>query len=190
MKKLLVIVWVLAAFPLFAQDETPSRWAVYAYAGPNFYLNNFDKFKSYVDGRNFSFGARVMWEPEHRISLGLKVGYYYIYRINFPGAGQGRVVLTAIPIQPFITMRLYKGFYGNFGMGPSIYTNKVEFNGSEVLNDSFTSLADVSVGFGYLQRRVGKVSFGGEVEYFYSAKSNENLMTISFVTRFPLGKGR
>lgn len=189
MKKLSIIILlaVLVHQEILAQDSTrTSKFSVFASVGPNLYINNFDQFKKFVDGSNYSLALRVMWEPEHRLSIGLKTGYYRIYTVNFTGVNSGKFTLTAIPIQPFITMQLFKGFYAFYGMGPSLYFNKITSSAGELLNDSFLSLADISTGIGYLRRLKNKVSFGAEAEYFHSSKSDENLITVSFVTRVPL----
>ena len=154
---------------LLAQDShrTP-KFSVYGSGGPNLYLNNFDYFKKFVDPVHYSFSARIMWEPKYRVSIGLMTGFYRIYTVNFNGPNNGKFTLSAIPIQTLFTMKLYKGTYALFGMGPSIYYNRITTNKGEVLNASFLSLADVSLGFGYIPRLRNKLSFGTEFAYFFS----------------------
>ena len=184
---ILLLLFVFAQAHVFAQkSDRTSKFSVYLSAGPNLYLNNFDRFRRFVEPVHYNLGARIMWEPASRLSLGLKTGYYHIYTVNFNGRNSGKFTLTAIPIQTFFTMMVYKGAYVLFGMGPSVYHNRISTNKGDVLNASFLSLADVSGGFGYIERKRKKVSFGAEFEYFFSAKSEENLLSLSLLVRLPL----
>ena len=183
---LLLLLFVAQAHAFAQKPPRTPKFSVYLSAGPNLYLNNFDRFKRFVEPIHFNLGARIMWEPASRLSLGLKTGYYHIYTVNFNGKNNGKFTLTAIPIQTFFTMKIYKGSYILFGMGPSVYHNRISTIKGDVLNASFLSLADVSGGFGYIERNRKKVSFGAEFEYFFSAKSEENLLSLSLLVRLPL----
>ncbi len=186
-QSILFLVLLSVQVQALGQDSlrTP-KFSVYASVGPSLYINNFDYFSKFVDPLHYNFTARIMWEPKYRISIGLKSGYHKIYTVNFNGPNNGKFTLSAIPIQTLFTMRLFKGSYALFGMGPSLYYNSITTSKGEVLNASFYSLADISAGFGYIQRSRDKLSFGAEFEYFFSSKSNENLMSLSFIARLPL----
>ena len=184
------LLFILLSFILtqtLAQDSLRlSKFCVYGSAGPNLYMNNFDRFSNFVEPVHYNFGVRIMWEPKSRMSIGLKTGYYRIYVVNFNGPDRGKFTLSAIPVQTFFAIRLYKGTYALFGMGPSVYYNTISTSKGTILNASYLSLADVSGGFGYLSQTSSKLSFGAEFEYFFSAKSNEHLLSLSFIMRLPL----
>ncbi|CAN5420922.1 hypothetical protein BH10BAC4_BH10BAC4_19380 [soil metagenome] len=188
MKRYILLVFFLISWiQVDAQDSLRRpKFSAYGSAGINLYLNNFDYFKKFVNPVHYNFSLRLMWEPASRVSIGLKTGYYRIYTVDFNGPNNGKFSLSAIPIQTFFTMTLYKGVYALFGMGPSLYFNNISTSKGEVLNASFYSLADISAGFGYIQKPRNSFSFGAEFEYFYSSKSNENLLSLSFIARLPL----
>ena len=188
MRQSILFLLLLASHVQALAQDAPktSKFSVYASVGPSLYLNNFDYFSKFVDPFHYNFTARIMWEPKYRISIGLKSGYHKIYTVNFNGPNNGKFTLSAIPIQTLFTMRLFKGSYALFGMGPSLYYNNIVTSKGDVLNASFYSLADISAGFGYIQRSRDKLSFGAEFEYFFSSKSNENLLSLSFIARLPL----
>lgn len=189
MKKYLFITLLgLMQLQASAQEQegrTP-KFILYASAGPSLYLNNFDYFKKLVDPWSYNFSAKVMWEPRSRIAIGLKTGYRKLYDVNFPGNNGGKITLTMIPIQTAFQMKLYKGTYAHFGMGPSVFFNKISYSKGDLLNSSFLSLGDISAGFGYVKTARNKMTFGAEFEYFHAAKSDENLLSLSFVMRLPL----
>lgn len=183
----LIMAFILTQGVLYAQQqERVSKFSVYASAGPNLYLNNFDYFKKLVEPVHFNFGARIMWEPEHRLAIGLKTGYYKMYTVNFQGSNNAKIDLSAIPIHTFFTMKLYKGFYAHFGMGPTVFLNKISNDTGEKLSYSYLSLADVTGGFGYIQRPRKGFSFGAELEYFHASKADDHLLSLSFLARLPL----
>ena len=103
------------------QMQSVSGIAVYAAAGPNYFLNNFQEFRKKVNTINYNVSVRVMWEPAYKVSLGLKTGYYKIYTVSFTGArANANFDLTAIPIQIFVQTKISKNFYAFYGMGPTV----------------------------------------------------------------------
>jgi hypothetical protein len=48
------------------------RFTLYAGVGPNFYFNNLVLAKDDVNELSYSFVGRIMWEPEHNLSLGIE----------------------------------------------------------------------------------------------------------------------
>jgi hypothetical protein len=96
------------------------RFTVYGGFGPNYYFNNLVIAKNSVNEFNYSFVGRIMWEPEHRLSVGIETGYYRLYTVNFNGPQHSKVVNSAVPIQVVIGMRIHKVFYTNLSMGLSI----------------------------------------------------------------------
>ena len=51
------------------------RWTVSGGIGPNYFINNLQLAKDKVTELNYSFVARLMWEPEYFLSLGVETGY-------------------------------------------------------------------------------------------------------------------
>ena len=82
--KLLIIacsIHAIAQTTNYTKPKKKSKFAVYAGFGPNYYFNNLALGKSYINDFNYSFTGRVMWEPEHLLSLGIESGYYRLYTI-------------------------------------------------------------------------------------------------------------
>ena len=156
--------------------------SVYATAGPNYFLNNFQQFRKRVSPIDYNLSLRIMWEPAFRVSLGLKTGYYKIYTVSLTGAkANANFVLSAIPIQLFVKTKISKRFYAFYGMGPSVCLNTMSANNGESIHASFVSFADMSAGFGYLKSLNRKFLLGTELEYYHSSKSAENILTLTLV---------
>jgi len=158
------------------------HFAVYAGFGPNFYFNNLQIGKNYVNEFNYSFTGRFMWEPEHLLSLGFESGYYRLYTFNAPGINKVHITNTAIPLQVVVSMKLLTSFYINFSMGQSILHNSAS---SENLGDfkaSSLSVADFTGTFGYRHRlKNNRFSIGTEAKYFYSSSFSDKSIALVFV---------
>jgi hypothetical protein len=172
---------------LSQQMQRISGISVYATAGPNYFLNNFQQFKKRVDPMNYNLSFRIMWEPAYRVSLGLKTGYYKISTVSLIGPkANANFILSAIPIQLFVKTKISKRFYAFYGMGPSVCLNTMSASNGESIHASFVSFADMSAGFGYLKSLNKKVLLGAEFEFYHSSKSAENILTLAVVAGWRL----
>jgi len=105
--------------------EKRDKFAVYAGIGPNYYFNNLILAKDFVNPVNYSIAGRIMWEPEHLLSLGIETGYYRLYTVSFPEQPEIEISNSAIPIHVVISMKILKKFYVNFSSGQTILKNDV-----------------------------------------------------------------
>src|SRR4051794_22074063 len=85
-------------------------FTLYVGAGPNYYFNNLVLAKDKVNEVNYSIVGRLMWEPKHKLSLGVETGYLRLYHIKSSSSANGdlRIVNVAIPIQIVISMKFWK----------------------------------------------------------------------------------
>jgi hypothetical protein len=125
----LVFLFSLLTLRSAAQEKQPAKekkhkFALYAGIGPNVYFNNLELAKNSVNVVNYSFVGRIMWEPEHFLSLGIESGYYRLYTVKSPEAGNVFISNSAIPIQIVVSMRFLKSFYFAGSLGQSILLNE------------------------------------------------------------------
>jgi hypothetical protein len=161
--------------------QPQEHFAIYGGFGPNYYFNNLQIGKNYVNDFNYSFVGRFMWEPEHLLSLGVESGYYRLYTFNAPGINKVHITNTAIPLQVVVSMKFLKSFYLNFSMGQSILLNRAS---SEILGNfkaSSLSVADFTGTFGYRHRLSKRFSIGTEARYFYSSSFIDRSLALVFV---------
>jgi hypothetical protein len=191
-KVVTVLLFCFLSFQVSAQMESTMkhRFTVYAGVGPNYYFNNLVIFKNYVNEFNYSFVGRIMWEPEHRLSLGIETGYYRLYTLNFNGPAQSRVVNSAVPIQLVIGMRIHKHFYTNLSMGLSILTNDVTTNFVGDFDAKAVSAADFTLTLGYKKMLGERFSLGAETKVFYSSHAVDGNVALAFVAGYSIAKHR
>ena len=188
-RNILIIILCLFAGVASGQDASskPHKFTIYGGLGPNYYFNNLDVGKQNVNELNFAFAARIMWEPEHKVSLGVETGYNRLYTWNatFPGNG-GDIHVTnfVIPLMVVVSMKFSKYFYGNFNMGISFVHNDVTTDNFGEFNATNTSLGDFAASAGYRRQISDRFYLGGELRGFYSSKLDDKNISLLFVTGY------
>lgn len=163
------------------------KWTVYGGVGPNYYLNNLVRGNARVNEFNYSFVARLMWEPQYFLSLGVETGYNRMYSMSGSGpfAGNVTIVNVAIPIQVVISMQFFKHYYCNFNMGQAILLNKVTTDVGDY-DASVISLGDFAASVGYKRDISERFTLAGEFKGYYSAKLNDRNVALLFMAGYRL----
>lgn len=187
-----LILWC-CAFSLFAQTEGTSgtkvhRWAIYAGIGPNYYFNNLVAGQNKVNELNYTFSARLMWEPQYFLSLGFETGYNRLYSLNGESSATGTVhiVNAAIPIQLIVSMKFFKYCYGTFSLGQAFLMNNVSTSKLGDYDASVLSLGDFSAAFGYRRPVNDRFLLGAEIKAYYSGKLDDKNIALVFVGGYRL----
>jgi hypothetical protein len=178
MNRIFIIIFVLLALQLQAQENSKIPFSFHAGVAPNYYFNNISTFRENVDPVNYGFQGRILWNSKYRISLGLDVSPQKLYQVNdFPKDPSYYIDLWAIPIHFFIAMKITPKLYAYGGFGPSILINNASNSTSSLQSNSF-SVSDAQFGLGYKVFSYKKLDFSIEAKYFISTKNED--MNISF----------
>ncbi len=192
-----ILIGILACCAAFVDvnaqaDESVSgkkhRWAVYGGIGPNYYFNNLEKAKDKVTELNYSFVARLMWEPEYFLSLGFETGYNRLYSISGTGPvlGDVSIVNVAIPIQLVVSMKFSKNIYGSFNVGQAILLNNVSTQFKGNFDASVLSLGDFAATVGYRKDISERFTMGTELKFYYSGKLDDRNVALLFMAGYRL----
>lgn len=162
-------------FTALAQTDAsskPHRWVVYGGIGPNLYFNNLEIAADKVKPLNFSFVARLMWEPEYFMRIGIETGYNQLYRMSGSNAATGNVsiVNSVVPIQGVVSMKFSEHLYANFNLGFGILYNNVSTDKVGNFDASVMSLGDFAMAVGYRKDISDRFTLGGELRGYYSGK--------------------
>src|SRR5712675_3203018 len=96
------LVFLICVFSISSMAQSNSKapkkrhFVFYGGIGPNFYFNNLVLAKDQVNALNYSFVGRIMWEPEHQLSIGFESGYNRLYTIH---TSDVHIINGAIPLQ-------------------------------------------------------------------------------------------
>ena len=127
-----------ACFSQSNSQTDDSEYAVTAYinAGYSRFISDLD-FKD-LNKNGFSGTIRLMWEPEHLLSIGIETGYLQLYNFNTQRVIQDTIIfngsseLTAVPILTVYSMELFENFRLSVGSGFFLLTSKVDALGNAV----------------------------------------------------------
>jgi hypothetical protein len=117
---------------------------------------------------------RLMWEPEHLLSIGLESGYLQLYNFNSKvSLGNGNTFnvsseLSAVPIMIVFSMGIFNNLKLSIGSGIFILISKVDALNNPV-NSNQVSTGVLAAG-SYLHPISHTISLGGEVKYYFINK--------------------
>jgi hypothetical protein len=160
------------------QHPKKRRFVLYAGVGPNYYFNNLKTEHDLVNSFNYSVVGRLMWEPEHLLSVGIESGYYRLYTVNATASGS-QIINSAIPLHIVVSMKFLQHFYANYSMGQSLLENRVHSASYGDFHANAWSLADFGAALGYRRILTSRFILGAELKYYYSTKNvDENIALV------------
>jgi hypothetical protein len=187
----LVILFCFFSLNLLAQKDNRGQvkkhmFSLYAGVGPNYYFNNLVIAKNYVQPWNYSLTARLMWEPEHFISLGIESGYCQLYTVKYaaPSLWPARITKIAVPVQLVVSMKFLKNYYADLSIGQSNLVDKFSSPYMGSFETSSWSLADFGITLGYKYPINNRVSVGAESKFFHSTKNKDSNLALVFMVAF------
>jgi len=183
-----LIISFTACFSQSNSQTDDSEYAVTAYinAGYSRFISELD-FKD-LNKNGFSGTIRLMWEPEHLLSIGIETGYLQLYNINTQRVIQDTIIfngsseLTAVPILAVYSMELFENFKLSVGSGFFLLTSKVDALGNAV-NSTQVSTGGFASG-SYYYPLSHTISLGGEIKYYLINKIGDEDLTLQFSLQY------
>jgi hypothetical protein len=167
-------------------QDKKHRFSLYGGVGPNYYFNNLVIAKNYVQPWNYSLTARLMWEPEHFISLGIESGYTQLYTVKYtaPSLWPAQVTKIVVPVQLVVSMKFLKNYYADLSIGQSNLVDKFRSPDMGSFETSSWSLADFGITLGYKYLIKNRISVGAESKFFYSTKNEDSNLALVLMVAF------
>ena len=169
---LLALALCAAAPAAPAQQDSLYSLTLFTGGGFTRSLSAFEPEPPGLQLHGFSGFARVMWQPEHLLSVGLEVGYHRVYGsevTDLPtpiGAVSGSSNLSAIPVQLVISLPVIDNFAVWLGTGFAVLVSDVEFFGSETSVTSYTPYLFAAAS--YLHPVAKDLKVGADLRYYYA----------------------
>jgi len=179
-----LIISLTAGLSQSYSQSDDSEYAVTAYinAGYSRFISELDY--EDLNKNGFSGTIRLMWEPEHLLSIGLESGYLQLYdittqityedTITFNGSSE----LTAVPILAVYSMELFENFKLSVGSGIFLLTSKVDALGNPVNSEQVSTGVLGSASYYYPLSHI--ISLGGEIKYYLINKIEDGDLTLQF----------
>jgi hypothetical protein len=186
MKGASVVILILTfAFPASSQKmDTTLRLSIQAGTGWTHYNNNLVIGHSSIRNNFLGSSLRIMWEPEHRLSIGIETGYYKLYDVTLEPGDVGNAELAVIPLIAIIRMKIVKGLFITGGTGIAFLKSAVHTPGDPVTKSTVISYSDSQVSLLYLFNLTEQFAIGSEVKFMWIDKTNDSLYSLQAIASY------
>lgn len=181
--KILIAVVVISSVTLPQLNDTTYSLSTEIGFGYSRYFTTMDY--DNLNQNGFSGTVRVMWNPEHLLSLGLETGYQNLYSLDVSdystefGITNVKAAMYAIPVFIIFSMKVLPNIKLSAGSGVNLLFNSGELFGDE-LSSSQSSIG-AHLGISYTFPINKSMAVGGELLYSYFSKLQDQTIAIQFL---------
>ncbi len=186
--KILYIIFFIALSQTFAQsNEEKYNFNLDIGIGPSKYVSGLD-YENYHNTHPFSLTFRLMWEPEHRLRIGLETGYLPLFYSNakfydtINGDTDSEISMNSVPLLLLFAMKIYKNVEIIGGVGGFILISDVNVFNNHVVNKGWSNAYEF--GINYLYPVSKKIKLGAEAKSFYILRFENFDYTINFLIKY------
>jgi hypothetical protein len=181
--KILIAVIVISSVALPQLNDTTYSLSTEIGVGYSRYFTTMDY--DNLNQNGFSGTVRVMWNPEHLLSLGLESGYQYLYSLDVSdystefGNTNVKASMYTIPIFIVFSMKVLPNIKLSAGSGVYLLFNSGEAFGDELSSNQMSIGAHIGASYTYPINN--SMAIGGELLYSYFSKLQDQTVAIQFV---------
>ncbi len=186
-KIIAVLIFVFSVTSFSQELDTLYHFSVDLGGSYSQYLTTLEFEKLNKNG--FGGTIRVMWHPEHLLSVGLESGYLYLYWIRSTiqsdefGTSSLKASMISIPVLFVTSMVIFPETLPNLevngGGGMYFMFNNVQLFGSKISSSVFS--LGYHAGASYLQPFSDDISIGAELKYYYISKLQDSAISIKLL---------
>ncbi len=168
------------------RDSVARGVSISVSTGVSHYINTLQIDPSRVGlKQNFSCSSfRFMWEPEHRLSLGIEVGHYKVYEVQLAeGKDVNTASLSVTPILFCVQMRVFKNFFATAGTGISFHHSEVNYQGINSDNQTI-GFSNLLIAAGYVFPITKQFGMGLKAQFLSENKTEDGIFSVQAVARY------
>jgi hypothetical protein len=183
-----LIIGFAACLSQSYSQSNDSEYAITAYVNGGYSRFISELEDNDLNKNGFSGTIRLMWEPEHILSIGLESGYIDLYQFDTQNAqalGNTFEVsssLTVVPILTIFSMEIFENFKLSIGSGIFILTSKVDALNNPVQSDLVSTGALASGSYYYPLSST--IFLGGEIKYYLINKIEDGSLNFQFSLQY------
>lgn len=172
----------------FAQEaDTTYKVNVIVGLGYSYFITSLAE----LDGLNphsFNATAKIMWQPEHLLRVGIESGYlsFYSYRqTGFKsdyGTTDVKSSLSAVPIILVFAMELFDNLEVSSGVGIYFLLSEIDSYNNKVSSSVFSNGYYTSLS--YFLPMNHDISIGGELKYYYLSKIEDADLSLQLTLKY------
>jgi hypothetical protein len=189
--KLIILLIILYPFFIFPQSKNePYYISIDLAGGFSRYFTSMD-FED-LNKNGYDGTIRIMWHPEHLLSVGIETGYQHLYNIKRKFDPDDfdethlNINLASVPISLLFSMKIFpKTFPGlrlNGGSGVSIV-----YSSGELFNDKFNNsqiMVNYIISLNYLYQFSNRISAGGELKFTHLSKLEDSSVAVQLLLSY------
>jgi Outer membrane protein beta-barrel domain len=181
--KILIAVVLISSFALPQLNDTTYSLSTEIGLGYSRYFTTLDN--DDLNKNGFSGTVRVMWNPEHLLSLGLESGYQYLYSLDVNdfdtefGNTNVEASMYTVPIFIVFSMKVIPNINLIAGAGAYLLFNSGELFGDELVSSQISIGAHTGISYTYPINN--SMAIGGELLYSYFSKLQDQTVAIQFL---------
>lgn len=183
LKRILILV-VFTACSVFSQvQDTTYSLTTEIGLGYSRYFTTMDY--NDLNKSGFSGTVKVMWNPEHLLSIGLETGYQYLYSIDIKnydtefGTTDFSASMVSVPVFIVFAMKLTPNLRLTAGTGIYLLYNQGNLFGDALESNQISIGAHGGIAYTYPISN--SISLGGELLYSYISKIQDQTVAIQFL---------
>jgi len=186
--KILIAVVLISSFAFPQLNDTTYSLSTELGVGYSRYFTTMDY--DDLNQNGFSGTVRVMWNPEHLLSLGLESGYQYLYSLDVSdfstefGNTNVKASMYTIPIFIIFSMKVLPNIKLSAGSGVYLLFNSGELFGDELRSNQVSIGAHMGISYTYPLNN--SMAIGGELLYSYFSKLQDQTVAIQFLFVYDL----
>jgi hypothetical protein len=181
--KIIIAIVAISSIVMAQIDDKTYSLSTEFGVGYSRYFTTMDYDKLNKNG--FSGTVKVMWNPEHLLSIGLETGYQQLYSLDVSdydtefGNTNVSASMYTVPIFIVFAMKVLPNIKLSAGSGVYLLFNSGEAFGDE-LNSNQLSIG-AHVGASYTYPINNSMAIGGELLYSYFSKLQDQTVAIQFL---------
>ena len=191
MKQLLLLLFLVVAFnPGWSQKSLTNkefRFSVSGGIGWNHYINSLKIGTNSAVEDHLGYSAKILWEPQHRLAIGIESGYFPFYVVERTSSSSslvvGRASLSIVPILLHFRCRVIENFYVSAGTGIAVLLSSIKGIGGTVDSNQL-SLSNFQVSTSYLKSIHPRIRVGGELKYLSIDKTEDESLSLMAIAYF------
>jgi len=187
--KKVLLALILYSFTAFGQvTDKPYSLTTEVGLGYSRYITTLDY--DDLNKNGFSGTFRIMWNPEYLLSIGLETGYQYLYSIEMTntetefGTSDFSASMVSVPIFLAIAMRVLPNLKIIAGSGMYLLYNDGSAFGDALESNQISIGAHGGIAYTYPLNNL--ISIGGELQYSYYSKIQDQNVSLQFVFIYQL----
>jgi len=181
--KILIAVVIISSVALPQLNDTTYSLSTEIGVGYSRYFTTMDY--DHLNQNGISGTVKVMWNPEHLLSIGLETGYQQLYSLDVSdystefGNTNVSASMYSVPIFIVFAMKVLPNIKLTAGSGAYLLFNSGESFGDEISSNQISIGAHVGASYTYPINN--SMAIGGELLYSYFSKLQDQTVAIQFL---------